>query len=376
MNSIDYLKELVAFPSVSATSNVDVTNHIESHLKRLGFETERIDYEDKNGIPKSNVVAKYGTGSGGFAYFAHSDVVPADDWSHSEAGPWKPVITDDRFYARGSCDMKGSLSCMLAAAENSDLKSLKKPLYITVTADEEVGYGGAMQVAARSKFFKEMVAGNANGIIGEPTSLQVVYAHKGSLAIKATSRGLAAHSSQAHGINANLKMIPYLAEMKAIHEEVTGNPDWEHPEFDPPGISWNIGINDHTHAINITAPQSVCTVYFRPMPGIDPEPLIERARAAAEKNGLEFEVTFRGEPVYTDRESKFVHEVLAIAEQEEAHSVCYGTDASAFTALPNLLVFGPGSIEQAHMSDEFIELEQLSAGTEKYSRLIREWCLG
>jgi acetylornithine deacetylase len=375
MNSIDYLKELVAFPSVSATSNVEVTDHIEQHLMRLGFETERVDYEDKNGVLKSNVIAQRGSGSGGFAYFAHSDVVPADDWNHSDAGPWEPVITNDRLYARGSCDMKGSLACMLAAAEEHASRDLVHPLYITVTADEEVGYVGALEVAKRSRLFQEMVDGNANGVIGEPTELQVVYAHKGSLAIKATSRGLAAHSSQAHGVNANLKMIPFLAEMKAIHDDVTGNPEWENTEFDPPGISWNIGVNDHTHAINITPPQSVCTVYFRPMPGIEPEPLINRARAAAEANGLEFEVMFRGEPLYVPPGSDFVREVLQIADQSEAYSVCYGTDASAFTTLKNLVVFGPGSIEQAHMADEFILLQQLEKGVEAYGRLIRKWCL-
>lgn len=375
MKPVDYLKELVAFPSVSSESNVAVTDCIEGHLVRLGFETERIDYVDRRGVAKSNVVGKLGPGSGGLAYFAHSDVVPANDWSHSEAGPWEPVLTDDRFYARGSCDMKGSLACMLAAAERFAASELTKPLFVTVTADEEVGFGGAIEVAARSKYFSEMVAGDANGIIGEPTSLEVVYAHKGSVGMKATARGLAAHSSQAHGVNANLSMIPYLAEMKSIHDEVMGNPDWENPEFDPPGVSWNIGINDHTHAVNITPPQSVCTVYFRTMPGTDPEPLVARARAAAESNGLEFEIIIRGEPMYVERDSDFIQDLLAIAERKEAHSVCYGTDASAFGSFRKLAVYGPGSIEQAHTADEWIALEQLEAGTEAYARLIRAWCL-
>ncbi len=375
MNSTEYLKELVTFPSVSSESNSAVTDCIEGHLKRIGFQTERIEYADKRGVAKSNVIGKLGSGSGGLAYFAHSDVVPADDWSHSDAGPWVPVLTEDRFYARGSCDMKGSLSCMLAAAEQHASGALKAPLYITVTADEEVGYGGAIEVAARSKFFEEMVAGDANGIIGEPTTLEVVYAHKGSVAMKATGHGVAAHSSQAHGVNANLNMIPYLSEMKAMYDEVTGNPEWEHSEYDPSGVSWNIGINDHTHAVNITPPQSICTVYFRTMPGMDPEPLIARARAAAEANGLDFEIIIRGEPMYADRNGEFIQELLKISGQSEAHSVCYGTDASGFTRLRKLAVYGPGSIEQAHTVDEWIALEQLHAGVEAYGRLIQAWCL-
>ena len=141
---------------------------------------------------------------------------------------------------------------------------------ITCTADEEVGYVGAREVAKHSKLYREMVDGNANGIIGEPTMLEVVYAHKGTYGFKAISRGKAAHSSTTSGLNANLAMIPFLAEMKKIHDETMTDPQWQHDEFDPPIISWNIGINDHTAAVNITPPQSICTVYFRPMPGQQP----------------------------------------------------------------------------------------------------------
>lgn len=375
MDSISYLKELIPFPSVSSTSNTEVTDCIENQLRQLGFQTERVEYTDKTGVAKSNVVGKRGDGPGGFAYFAHNDVVPADDWSHSDAGPWSPVLTEDRFYARGACDMKGSLACMLAAAEQFRDAALKSPLYITVTADEEVGYCGALEVARRSEIYQQMVEGDANGIIGEPTSLQVVYAHKGSVGMQATSRGVSAHSSQAHGVNANLKMIPFLAEMKAIHDEVTGNADWEHPEFDPPGVSWNIGINDHTHAVNITPPQSVCTVYFRTMPGMDPQPLVDRSVAAAKEYGLEFFETFRGEPMYAEPSSEFIQELLQIAGQTKSHSVCYGTDASAFVKLRKKAVYGPGSIEQAHTADEWISLEQLESGTRAYADLIKAWCL-
>lgn len=371
----ELLTELIGFASVSSTSNTDITDFIESQLTARDFETERVEYVDANGVSKSNVIGRLGSGKGGFAWFGHSDVVPADDWSHSDAGPWKAVEADGRLYGRGSCDMKGSLACVLAAVDRVRGENLAHPIYITVTSDEEVGYTGASHVAGESGLFNEMVAGNANGIIGEPTSLEVVYAHKGSLALRCTSRGLAAHSSQSHGVNANLKMIPFLNEMKAIYDEVEGNPDWQNEEFSPSGLSWNIGINDHTHAINITAAQSVCTVYFRPMPGIDPQPLIDRARHAANAHGLEFEVAFRGEPLYVDPESVFIREALKVAGRPAAKTVCYGTDGAVLTRLSKLAVFGPGSIEQAHMADEWIALSQLDAGTDAYSKLIDEWCL-
>lgn len=374
MDALEYAKQLVSFESTSVLSNVPVTDYAEEQLRRIGFTVERLEYDDKNGVRKACVVGRKGSGTGGMAYFGHTDVVPADPWLFTEHGPFEPTVKDDRLYARGSCDMKGSVACALAAAEQFSESDLKAPIYITCTADEEIGYGGAAEVAARSELFQEMVNGQANGIIGEPTSLEVVHAHKGVIGFVATSRGKAAHSSTREGLNANLKMIPFLVEMKQIHDEAEADSNWHNNEFDPPTITWNIGINDHTKAVNITPPQSVCTVYFRPMPGQDGNILLERARRAAEENGLEFVVTVNGDPIYTDPNSAFVDEVLKIAGKDKASTVSYGTDGAKLTALEKLVVCGPGSIAQAHTHDEWIALDQLEKGTGLYSKLIRHWC--
>jgi len=204
--------------------------------------------------------------------------------------------------------------------------------------------------------------------------LEVVYAHKGTTGLVATSHGVASHSSTRAGLNANLAMIPYLAEMKAIHDLTESSPEWQDDSFDPPTISWNIGINDHTAAVNITPPKSVCTVYFRAMPDQDIDSLIERARAAANECGIEFVVKSRAEPLYIDPDSPFVREVLQLADRDTATTVCYGTDGGMFTKLTNMVVIGPGDIAQAHTWDEFIDLEQLELGTDLYARMIQHWC--
>jgi acetylornithine deacetylase len=373
VSPLDYARPLVAFDSVSAKSNVAVTDHIEATLRRLGFEIERLEYDDKNGVRKATVVGRRGAGTGGLAYFAHSDVVPADDWALAH-GPFEPTVKDGRLYGRGSCDMKGSLACALAASEQFPTERLRHPLYVTVTADEEVGMLGAKQVAAESKLFREMVRGGARGIIGEPTELEVVYGHKGGTVIRIVSKGRAAHSSTMKGLNANLAMIPFLAEMKVIHDETQSDPRWQNAEFDPPTLSWNIGINDHTHAINITAPQSVCTVYFRKMPGIDTQPLVERVLAKAKECGIEATVTDYGKPLYVDPKSPFIAECLKLAGRDMPRTVAYGTDGALLGALKQLCVLGPGSIKQAHTNDEWIALEQLDRGTALYARMIDQWC--
>lgn len=374
MNSLQYNQDLITFESTSIFSNIPISDYIQKTLTKLGFSTERLEYEDDNGVQKVNIIGKKGEGYGGMAYFGHTDVVPADPWFTKEHGAFSPIIKENKLYGRGSCDMKGSIACMMAAVEQVSEAELKKPIYITCTADEEIGYGGAKHVAQNSKYYREMVDGESHGIIGEPTMLEVVYAHKGTYGFVATSKGKAAHSSTREGINANLAIIPFLTEMKKIHDETENDPSWHNDEFAPPTLSWNIGINDNTKAINITPPQSVCTVYFRPMPGQNAEILIERARKAAEKNGIEFDLRSQANSLYVDPKSEFVKEVLQLTGKTTPRTVSYGTDGTMLSAMKKIIVFGPGDIAQAHTHDEWIDLDQLEKGTKIYSKLIRHWC--
>ena len=368
-------RRLVAVPSVSSQSNIPVSDVVQSMLSGLGFEVERQEFLDPHGVPKANVIGKIGPGTGGVAYFSHTDVVPVDSWSVSDHGPFEPRVRDGRLYGRGSCDMKGSIATSLAAVSRLDSAKLEKPIYVICTADEEVGFHGARHMVENSVLYREIVAGQSRAIIGEPTELNVVHAHKGIFGFRVFSKGKAAHSSTRDGINANLAMIPFLAEMKSIHDETRTDPGWLNDEFDPPWISWNIGINDLNCAVNITPPLSICTVYFRPMPGQDSASLIARSRSIAEQCGLEFHLECAGQPLSGDAHSEFVQETLKVAGASRSKTVCYGTDGVMFGELKQILVLGPGSILQAHTDDEWIALEQLEKGTQLYEHLFRRWCL-
>ncbi len=376
MKTLRYAKRLISFPSVSSQTNQLPSKYVEIKLEKYGFTTERLEYRDENNVKKVNIVAKRGMGEGGLAYFGHTDTVPADQWFSEQYSPYEPFVAKERLYGRGSCDMKGSVACMLAAVQLFDLEELEHPIYFCVTADEEVGYTGARHVSEESQFYREMVNGGTKTIIGEPTMLQVVHAHKGTYGIRAKSIGKAAHSSTRYGLNANLAMIPFLQDMKEIHDETEVSVDWQNNEFDPPTISWNIGINDQTSAVNMTPAQSVCTVYFRPMPGQNPEILLDRVTRSAEKHGVQLEISRCGEPVYTDPNSSFVQKSLRLANRSAAQTVSYGTDGGALTELENLIVFGPGNIAQAHTEDEWIAIEQLNLGTQMYAKFIRYFCCG
>ena len=374
MKALRYAKRLVGFDSTSHLSNRLISKYLEMKLTKHGFVVEKLEYLDSRRVRKVNLIAKKGGGHGGLAYFGHSDVVPAKRWFTKKFGPFEPAIARQRLYGRGSCDMKGSIACMLAAAQMFAWDDLKQPLYFVITADEEVGFLGAKCVAEESKFYREMVSGGTKAIIGEPTSLEVVHAHKGSVELVATARGRAAHSSTRDGDNANLAMIPFLNEMREIFVESETELKFHNDAFDPPTLSWNIGVKDDAPAINITAAKSVCTVYFRPMPGVDAEPLVERAKEAAQRNGLDFEVNRWCEPFHIDVESDFVQQSLKLCHRPKAKTVCFGTDGGVFTEIAEMIVFGPGSIRQAHTRDEWIALEQLSLGTDMYAKMIRHWC--
>ena len=374
MKALRYAKRLIGFDSTSHKSNRMISRYLEMKLTKHGFIVERVEYLDGNDELKVNLIAKKGSGDGGLGYFGHSDVVPAEKWFTSKFNGFQPAVARERLYGRGSCDMKGSLACMLAASQQFTWDELKKPLYFTITADEETGFGGARAVVNESKYYREMVYHRTKAIIGEPTMLEVVHAHKGSIKIIATAIGVAGHSGGRIGESANLKMIPFLAEMKKLRDETESEKEWQNKAFDPPTLSWNICIKDDSPAINVTAGKSTCTMYLRPMPDTQIVPLLEKIRNAAKEFDIVLDVNNWGPGMFTDPESHFVNESLKQAHSQTSKTVPYGTDGGMFSELEHKIVFGPGNIAQAHAIDEWISLEQLEKGTEMFAKMIRRWC--
>ncbi len=375
MNAVDHASELIRFDSRWYLSNAEISDYVESVMQRLRFETERIEYTDEDGLRKVNVIGRLGSGPGGLAYFGHTDVVTTADWAIAEHGPFEPVVRDGRLFGRGSTDMKGSIACMLAAVDALGDQDVQHPIYLSCSSDEEVNHRGAIEIADCSNIYRELVDGGACGIVGEPTRLNVVYAHKGGVRITVTARGKAAHSSTREGLNANWAMIPFLSVLKAIRDETETDPRWMDDEFDPPTICLNLTVNDYTKAINVTAPKSECRFGFRPMPNTDVEELLERIQAAADNAGVECLVENRHLAFHRDPTSPFVSSCVELSGSAPPASVAYGTEASNFPHIRDLVVIGPGDIAQAHKSDEWIELEQLELGTRVYGDLIRQHCL-
>ncbi len=378
--AVETLKKLIAFPSVSSDTNAEVAQWVGRQLEGAGFQVEQTEYTDAQGLRKVNVAGRRdpvpavgNEMSGGLAYFCHSDVVPPGDWSGPGGAPFVGVIQQDRLYGRGACDMKGSLAAMLTVAAMIGASDQSRPLWIVCTADEEVGFQGAQHLVENSTAYREIVAAQPLSIIGEPTGMKVVHAHKGICGFEITSHGRAAHSSTRDGINANEAMVPMLQTLLELSQRCERDESYSDHRFDPPTLSWNFGIREGGTAINITPERSIAWVSLRPMPEIDGGDLVIAAKTKAESLGLEFKLVPGGDPMWVDPKSPCVGQLCQLAGGRP-ETVCYSTDGGELGELRQRVVWGPGDIAQAHTTDEWLGLSQLAVGIELYAAAIRKWC--
>ena len=373
MDPIPMAQQMIAIDSVSSRSNAAVAELMRGWLEVLGFEIEQLEMMDPNGERKVSIVAKRGMGRGGIAYFCHNDVVPADDWKATAGSAFSGVVQAGRLWGRGACDMKGSAAAALAAIARIDADQQTAPIYFVATSDEEQGMHGARLVSERSRLFAEMVADRTVGIIGEPTELKVVNAHKGTCYVLVTSRGCAAHSSTNDGVNANWKLIDFLNKLKEEQERCECEDQLQNRSFDPPTLSMNVVIRNRPATSNITVGEASCQLFLRPMPDTRWEALVDDLVLAAEKMGLEVAPVSKLPPVYTPETTPYVQSALKLAGCDRAATAAYATDGCWFTGLKDLIVLGPGSIEQAHRPDEWLGLDQLADGVDIYHKFFQHF---
>ena len=365
---VQLTQDLVAIKSVSQWSNQEISDSLEETLRRSSFEVERLEYVDDQGERKVSLVAKKGNGQDGFGLFSHSDTVPGNEWAWDA---FSPAVNEGRLIGRGSCDMKGPLAATIVAADSIDAKDLKRPVYVVVTADEEVSGIGAKHVARESSLFQEAIP--KHGVIAEPTSLIPVYAHKGGAAVIVTAHGKAAHTSTDRGLSANFLIAPFLAEMAELADRLKTAESFMNREFEPPTNGFNMVLNDGGCKSNVTAAKTVCTVGFRTMPNDRRADLIAEVTECARKYDLE--VTSRvSDPFCVATDAQIVQTALQATEVDKPETVPFGTDAHAFKDQMQLVILGPGNIAQAHTVGEWIEIAQLERAVDVYRRMIEILC--
>ncbi len=375
LDPITLTQRLVRVSSVTNTPNLDVSSLMGELLSDLEFDVVEHRYIDAHGLDKVAISAcrmpltqPAGPGVG---YFCHNDVVSVEGWSCDAGGPFDANLVDGRLWGRGTCDMKGSAASALAAIARIDRATQTQPLYYFVTGDEESGMLGADLLAGQSEYFTQLAAGGGLGIIGEPTQLKPVLSHKGACHIDVTARGVPAHSSTRDGKNANWQLIPMLAELKEIYDRCESDPALHNCLFDPPTVTLNTVVHNEPQMANITVGTATAKVFFRPMPDTPWERIADSILDAATRLGLEAKRLRPLPPLHTSKDRPQVQKFLECIGETEASAVCYATDGCCLSALKDLVVFGPGDIEQAHRPDEWISLEALNSGTDAYEQIFR-----
>lgn len=378
----EMIARLVSFDTVSDRSNLPLIDFVDDYLRAHGLNPTRVYSPDGT---KSNLYATIGPmREGGVVLSGHTDVVPTahQTWSHA---PFDVIEKDGRLYGRGTCDMKGFVAICLALVPEFAKADLQVPIHLALSYDEEVGCTGCV----------DMIAAMAGGaiappravLVGEPTDMQLVVAHKGVNSFRTTVTGREAHSSQPHrGANANIAAGRLVAQIARMAEEARARAPADSP-FEPPQTSFQVGLLHGGHAANIIPGHCEIGWEFRTIPSDDADAI----QAAFERYAAE---TVLPELRATAPEAEIVTEklcgVVPLAPEDgeaaraealvreltgtnESGVVSYGTEGGVFqTHGFSTVVIGPGSIDQAHQPDEYLETAQVDACVD-FLRKLRDW---
>ncbi|WP_417837540.1 acetylornithine deacetylase [Thalassospira tepidiphila] len=366
-NSIEWCRKLIRHQSVSMTPNLALIDEVKAFLDGLGYDTLVVrDPTDT----KANLYATIGPNvAGGVILSGHSDVVPTEgqNWA---SDPYEIDIRDDKLYGRGSCDMKGFLACLLAKAETFKNANLRVPIHLAFTYDEEVGCLG---VPSLVEAINNLPHKPAMCIVGEPTEMKVITQHKGKFSARAHFTGRSGHSSlPREGVNAVEFAAELVVFLRKLGRECRENGPHD-DEFEPNHTTFHTGVIKGGTQLNIIPQNCFVDFEFRNLPNDDREALKARIydyientlqpemREIYDDVGIEVEVISDMPGLATGDDEEVTKLVMALTGANTTGKVSFGTEAGAFSALGDIptVVCGPGSIEQAHKPDEFIELDQL-----------------
>ncbi|EGQ9728534.1 TPA: acetylornithine deacetylase [Vibrio cholerae] len=371
---LEVYEGLISTSSISSTDarwdegNEQVIAKLADWLSALGFSIQ-IEQVAPN---KQNLIAKLGSGEGGLLLAGHSDTVPFDEgrWNYN---PHALTQANNRFYGLGTADMKGFFAFIYEAVKNVDWSKQTKPLYLLATCDEETTMLGARHFTENAPFKPDYC------IIGEPTSLVPIRAHKGHVANAIRVTGKSGHSSNpALGVNAIEIMHEVLFALMQLRDRLIK--EYHHPGFEIPTPTLNLG---HIHGGD--SPNRICgccELHYdvRPLPGISLDGLDNLMRDALREVQQKWPGRIELVPLHDPipgyecaHDHPFIHGISEICQQE-AQTVNYCTEAPFLQQICPTLVLGPGSIDQAHQPDEFLAFEFIDPTVRVLSRAMQKYC--
>ncbi|RON47735.1 acetylornithine deacetylase [Pseudomonas frederiksbergensis] len=376
-SSRELLEALVAFDTTSRESNLHLIEFVRGYL--AGFEVPcELVYNDERS--KANLFATFGPADvPGIVLSGHTDVVPVDGQPWTVA-PFALSERDGKLYGRGTADMKGYIACVLALVPSLVKASLKRPVHIALSYDEEVGCLGVrslLKVLAQRPV-KPMLC-----IIGEPTELKPVLGHKGKLAMRCDVHGEACHSAYAPlGVNAIEYAAELIGELGRIGQRLKA-PELHDARFDPPFSTVQTGVISGGKALNIVPADCRFDFEIRALPSHDPsevaqelktyaeQQVLPRMRAVSEQSDIRFSELSAYPGLVTDARSEAAELIAAFSGSREFGTVAFGTEGGLFDAVGiATVVCGPGSMDQGHKPDEFVSVEQLNGCDAMLQRML------
>jgi len=367
-NSIKILTDLIAFKTISGENNSSLIDYCDNILNSLGAESFRTyDDEEKRINLFSTIKAKKENGKKPIILSGHTDVVPVSKgWS---SDPFLATIKGDKLYGRGSCDMKGFIACVLAYAPILSNSNLDRDIHFSFTFDEETACKGAPILI---KELKKRGITNGICIVGEPTNMKIIDSHKGCYEYTTYFEGLAGHSSEPHkGVSAVEYASRYVNKLIELRQKLKERKP-KNSIFDPPYSTLQVGGIFGGIAHNVIADKCYVNWETRPVVKEDAiflnseldkytnETLLPEMKKVYPKSSIEKEII--GEIIGFDRvqKSEACEFVSSITRDNSRAVVSFGTEAGLFQEIGiSSVVCGPGSIEQAHKIDEFINLDEL-----------------
>lgn len=383
--SLAWIKKLVAFDTVSRNPNMGLIETVRDELRAADIAaTLTTDPSGKWANLFATVPAHDGTTQGGIALSGHTDVVPVDGQSW-QSDPFQPVVREGRLYGRGTCDMKGFIGTALSLLPQMRSARLARPIHFALSFDEEIGCAGAPLLIADLERRGVVLDGC---IVGEPTGMRPVIAHKGINVYNCSLRGLATHSSLTpKGMNA----IEYAARLICFIRDLADELRTQGPFdalYDVPFSTAQTSTIQGGNAIN-TVPADCSFVFeFRNLPTLDPNRVLARIESYAQGTllpkmqqefagaAIEFARVATAPGLDASEQAEITQLVRGLTQDQEKRKVAYGTEAGLFAlaGVPSI-VCGPGNIEQAHKADEYVALEQLFACEAFLGKLIQSLSL-
>jgi acetylornithine deacetylase len=361
----EMLARLVAFDTTSRASNIPLIAFVEDYLDGWGVAHFRIDYEAGK---KTNLFATIGPDiAGGIVLSGHTDVVPVDGQAWT-TNPFELTARAERLFGRGTCDMKGFIAVCLALVPQFLSATLTSPIHLALSCDEEVGCKGVRPLVAH---MREHLPKPRAVIVGEPTSMQVVNAHKSAITFSTEVTGHEGHSSLTQqGVNAIMVAGELLGEINRIRNDLIAEGDPAR-RFSPPYSTVHVGVIAGGTAKNIIPRRCAFQWETRLLPVADPEAVPRRfeafarslepaMRAVAPNTGIRTETVNRVPGLAPEKDSPAEHLALNLTNANATHAVSYCTEAGLFQQIGiPAVICGPGSIEQAHKPDEYIDVSEL-----------------